>query len=186
MSQINIPVTVDWGPTTVALNSMFTELYGQAGGATYTDGQYTEATPFVLVANVITSIPNNKATAVETQLPVDLTTLYNGTGVLAAEGDGALITVSFLLKPTVTATDQVEVWIDTTAGIGTPIKDANLFKGTTGFKQLVGAERPILYSINAQASALWGANGARLKVRANGACGIYDISYTVNRVSKAR
>ena len=186
MAQINIPVDVVWGPASVALNSMFTELYGQAGGATYTDGQYTEASPFVLVASVITSIPNNKATAVETQLPVDLTTLYNGTGVIATEGDGMLISVSFSLKPTVTATDQVEVWLDTTAGIGTPAADANLFKDITSFKQLVGAERPILFSMNAQASALWGSNGARLKVRANGACGIYDISYTVNRVSKAR
>ena len=186
MAQINIPVDVLWGPASVALNLMFTELYGQAGGATYYDGQYTEASPFVLAAGVATSLPNNKATVEEAQLPVDLTTLYDGTGILATQGDGVLVTVSFSLKPTVTATDEVQVWIDNTAGVGSPVADANLLKTTVAFKQLVGAERPILYSLNAQASALWGSNGARIKIQTNGACNIYGISYTINRVSKAR
>ena len=186
MAQINIPVDVLWGPASVALNLMFTELYGQDGGATYYDGQYTEASPFVVVANVTTTLPNNKATVEEAQLPVDLTTLYDGTGILATQGDGMLVTVSFLLKPTVTATDEVQVWMDTTAAVGTPAADANLLKDTTAFKQLVGAERPILYSLNAQASALWATNGARINIKTNGACNIYGISYTINRVSKAR
>lgn len=186
MAQINIPGSGAWLTIATALNNMFTELFGRTGGATYSDGQYTEASPLVLVAGVITPLPNDKSTAVETQLPVDLTTLYDGASILANEGDMLSITVSFSLKPTVTATDEVEVWIDNTSGTGTPIIYANLLKKTTAFKQLVGAERPILYTTTAFASALWQSNGARLRVKANGACDVYGISYTINRLSKAR
>jgi hypothetical protein len=186
MAQINIPGSGIWSTIATALNNMFTELYGRTGVATYTDGQYTEASPLVLVAGVTTPLPNDKATVVETQLPVDLATLYDGASILATEGDGVVITISFTLKPTVTATDEVEVWIDNTAGTGSPAIYASLLKGTFAFKQLVGAERPILYTVNALASEFWETNGGRIKIKANGAANVYGINYTIARAHKAR
>ena len=186
MAQSNIPSTGVWGTITTLLNNMFTELYGRAGGATYTDGEFTEASPLVLVADVVTPLPNDKSTFVESQLPVDLTSLYDGAKILATEGDILSITVSLSLKPKVTAADQVEIWIDTTAGAGTPAIAANLLKGIFAFKQGVGSVRPILYTVNVLAADLWAINGGRLKIKSNGASDIYGIYYTISRVSKAR
>jgi hypothetical protein len=186
MSKINIPVTVDWGPATVALNNMFTELYGQSGGASYFDGQYTQVSPFVLLPNVDTALPNNKQTVDETQKPSDVTTFYDGTKIILNEGDIIALSINFTLVPTVTATDEVVVWVDSTGGTGVPAVYSELFKSITSFKQLVGAERNILYTANFLAPASWATNGGAVKIRSNGTSNIYNIYFTISRIHKAQ
>ena len=186
MAQINIPGSGLWSAISTALNNMFSDLYGRTGWADYSDGLYTQASPLALVANVETFLPNDKAATLETQKPTDIATFYDGARIIGRNGDGIAITLNFTATPTVTATDQVLVWVDITAGTGTPVKLANLFKNITSFKQGVGVERPISLTFSGYTADTWEANGGRIKIQANGACNVYDISYTITRTHKAR
>jgi hypothetical protein len=186
MAQINIPGSAAWLTVATALNNMFAEVFGRTGWGDYSDGLYTEASPLALVANVATFLPNDKATTLETQKPTDIATFYDGARIIGRNGDGLAVTVNFKAKPTVTATDEVMVFVDITAGTGTPVKFANLFKNITSFKQGVGVERPISLTFSGYTAATWETNGGRIKIQANGACDVYDISYTITRTHKAR
>ena len=186
MAQINIPGNGIWSTMVAALNSMFTEVYGRTGWADYSDGLYTQASPLALVADVATFLPNDKAITLESQKPTDIATFYDGTKIIGRDGDGIAVTVNFTAVPTVTASDEVLVWVDITAGTGTPAKLANIFKNITSFKQGVGIERPISLTFSGYTASTWETNGGRLKIQSNGACNIYGISYTITRTHKAR
>jgi hypothetical protein len=186
MARINLTYAGVWETFVNAFNAMFIDLYGWSGWADYTDTVYTSASPLALVAGVATFLPNDKGTTLEGQKPTDVATFYDGTYILGRDGDGIAVTVNFTARPSVTATDEVSVWVDITAGTGTPTRFANLFKNITSFKQGVGVERPISLTFSGYTAATWEANGGRLKIQSNGACDVYDISYTITRTHKAR
>lgn len=186
MARINIPTSGAWASVAGAINAMFTEIFGRTGWGDYEDSVYTSASPLALVAGVATFLPNDKGTTLEGQKPSDVATFYDGIRIPGREGDGIAVTINFTLVPTVTATDEVLVWVDITAGTGTPVRLANLFKNITSFKQLVGAVRPISLTFSGYTAATWAANGGRVMIQANGACNVYGISYTITRTHKAR
>lgn len=74
----------------------------ETGWASYNDSQYTVGSPLVVNQGITSTVGNNGNTFTETQLPADLTTLYdpitskimpNGNG--SADGDAYLLRITF-------------------------------------------------------------------------------------------
>lgn len=186
MALINIPSSGVWSTIASALNAMFSELFGRTGWGDYVDTQYTSVSPFQLVTGVVRSLPNNKGTVIETQLPTDVTTFYDGTVITGRNGDGILITVDFKATPRAAGTNELEIYLDITGGTGTPANLAKLYPRQITFNKGVGVEKPINFTTSAYTLNTWEANGGVFKIVANGACDIYDIRYVLTRTHKAR
>jgi hypothetical protein len=62
------------------VNSNFDELYGMTGWGVYNDTTYTTGSPFTVTAGAPKqALPNNAGSKIETQLPTDVATFYDGT-----------------------------------------------------------------------------------------------------------
>jgi hypothetical protein len=154
-------------------------LIGAATGwGNYQDTQYTVGAPFSVIADTDTALPNNKGSIIETQLPVDVTTFYDGTVITGEDGDGMSILVEAKAKPTNVSATYIESWIEIGASI-------ELFKRITGFPKGNGVERPISFTTAAFNGATWASGGAKLYIRSNGPLDIYDIRYLIARTHKA-
>lgn len=186
MAQINIPTSGLWSSISSALNSMFSEIFGSTGWGEYVDTQYTSASPFQLVADTPENLPNNKAAVIESQKPTDVDTFYDGTGITGRNGDGILITIDFKATPRAAGTTEILVYLDITGGTGTPANLARLYPRLVTFNKGVGVEKDINYTFSGYTLGTWDANGAEIKVIANGACDVYDIRYVITRTHKAR
>lgn len=180
MAQINIPSSGLWGTIANSLNTMFSELFGRTGWASYVDTQYTSVSPFTVAANTDTALPNNAGTIIDAQKPTDVTEFYDGTVITGRNGDALDVMIYF--KAESSAVDQfLDVWIDIGGAVG------ELYRQTFSFPKGSGTERGILYSLpSAYTLDTWETNGGTVYVRSNGSCDIYDITYNFDRTHKAR
>lgn len=186
MALINIPTSGLWSTISTALNSMFSEIYGRTGWASYSDTQYTSASPLTLATDTVTALPNNAGSIVDSQKPTDITTFYDGTVITGRNGDGLSLTFDFKARPTNQNTTEIEIYIDITGGTGTPANLAKLYDRLESFDKGVGVEKAIAYTINGYTLGTWESNGGVVKVVTNGACEIYDVRYVLSRTHKAR
>ena len=171
--------------TATRIGLLLERLSNSSGWASYADGTYTEGSPLELAIDTDTLLPNDATTTIETQKPYDITEYYDGSTIIGKNGDSAVITIDFLAKPTSGTTTYIEIWLDITGGTGTPTNLANLYKRIISFPKGNGIERPIVLSTLVYSLDTWDANGAVVKVRANGTCDIYDIRYVISRTHKA-
>lgn len=164
-------------------NNNFDELYGMMGWAVYNDTTYTTGSPFTITSGAPKqALPNNAGSKIETQLPTDVTTFYDGTVITGRDGDGVLITIEFKARPTSTASD---VRLFTSLDIGGAIGEIypNEFFLTKG----VGVEHYFLKTISAYNLDTWETNGAQFLVESfNSDIEIYDIRFIITRTHKAR
>ena len=80
------------------INNNFTELYTQAGHASYTDTLYPDSTTFfTLSANTDTPLPVNGGTIYDSQKPTDINEFYYSGGL-----DLSSVTGTFLVDETIT------------------------------------------------------------------------------------
>ena len=180
MARINIPFIGLWSTIADALNTMFTEIYDRTGWASYVDTQYTEGSPFVLPANTDTTMPNNAATVIDHQKPVDIATFYDGTVITGRDGDSLDVMIYFKAKPTVVS-QNIDVWVDIGGAVG------ELYRQTFTFPKGAGVERGILYALpSAYTLNTWQANGGTVYIRSDNSVDIYDIVYNFDRTHKAR
>lgn len=158
------------------------------GWADYSDTTYTLGSPFSVLANTDTKLPNNAGTIIDSQKPSDVTTFYDNVSetITGRNGDGITITVDFKATPTNANTEFLEIWLDITGGTGTPSNLSNLYRRIVTFPKGNGIERPINFTVTCYTLATWEANGAEVYVRANNTVDIYDIRYVVTRTHKAR
>jgi hypothetical protein len=167
------------------INKNFGEVENYTGWGDYADTVYTSVAPFAVSTSIL-DLPNNKGTVVESEKPADVTTFYDGTAITGQNGDGLLVTIDFIAKPTSPSTTFVEVWIDITGGTGTPTNLANLYKRIVSFPKGNGVERPINFTFGGYTLGTWETNGGIVKIVANGTCDVYDIRYVITRTHKAR
>ena len=172
--------------TATRVGSVIESIAGRTGWAQYQDQQYIEATPFSLIANSDVLLPNDGLISLETQKPTDVTSFYNGTKITGRNGDGILITVEFTAIPTSASTTYIEVWFDITGGTGTPASLANLYRRIISFPKGNGIARLVNFTVSGYTLNTWEANGAEVKVRANGTANLYDIRYVITRTHKAQ
>lgn len=135
--------------------------------------------PFSILADTDTVLPNNNGSTITSQVPSDVATFYDGSVITGRNGDGLLITVDMVAKPTEVATTSLEIWFDIGGAIG------ELYRRIVTFPKGNGVGRPINFTTNVYTLGTWEANGATVYARANGACDIYDIRYVIARTHKA-
>lgn len=151
------------------------------GWGTYVDTQYPNSgATFTVAADTDTNLPNNKGSVIETQLPIDVTTFYDGTVITGRAGDNLDIMIYFKAIPS-TATQALDVWIDIGGSIG------ELYRQSFSFPKGVGVERGIMYPLpSAYTLDTWEANGGTVKVRSDAIVDIHSIVYNFDRSHKAR
>lgn len=186
MALINLPSTGIWQTIVNALNSMFADLFGRSGYADYRDTQYTPASPFPILANTPTPLPNNAGNTYDVQKPLDVDTFYDGTVITGRDGDGLALTFDFKAVPTAAGTTEIKIYIDITAGTGIPENLANLYPRLITFNKGVGVAKDINFTVLGYTRDTWEANGGIVMVETNGTCNVYDIRYVTTRTHKAR
>lgn len=152
------------------------------GWGAYSDTQYTEQNPLILSAGVQVNLPNNAFNKLETQLPTDISTFYDGTVITGRFGDGLNITLSFAVKPITTQVTR----ITTVPDIGGAIGEIEDYKHDEVFDKGNGVEQRYLKAYDAYTYDTWEANGATMKIEASHNCHIYNIRYLLTRTHKAR
>jgi hypothetical protein len=151
-----------------------------SGWATYIDTQYPNSgNALSVTADTDTVLPNNKASLLETQKPVDISTFYNGTTITGRNGDALDIMIYFKAVPSA-ANQWLDMWIDIGGSVG------ELYRQTFSFPRGSGVERGILYSLSsAYTLGTWEANGGTVYIRSNASVDIYQINFNFDRSHKA-
>lgn len=148
------------------------------GWAQYSDTVYTEASPFSVVADTDTVLPNNAGSKIETQKPRDVNTFYNGATITGRDGDGITIRVDFAAKPTSAASEILEFWFDIGGSIG------RVFPQIISFPKGNGIERRISFTVSGYTLGTWESNGATAYIKSDGPVEVYDISYVITRTHR--
>lgn len=151
------------------------------GWATYVDTQYTDSVnAFTLPALQDTTLPNNAGSKIESQLPIDVTTFYDGSVITGRNGDNIDVMCYFKAEPTA-ANQWLDVWIDIGGSVG------ELYRQTFAFPRGAGTPRGILYALpSGYTLGTWEANGGTIYLRSNDEVNIYGINLNVDRSHKAR
>ena len=152
----------------------------QTGWATYADTQYPNAgSPFSVLANTDTILPNNKGSLNESQKPEHVTTFYTGSVITGRNGDNLDIMIYFKAVPS-QANQFMDIWID----IGSPVGE--LYRQTYSFPRGAGVERGILYALpSAYTLNTWEANGGTVYVNSNHDLDVYGINFNFDLSHKA-
>ena len=179
MAKLTIPTSGLWSTIAALFNSMFDELFGRNGYASYTDTQYDAGAPFSVLANTDTILPNNAGIIYDEQKPTDITTFYDGK-ITGRDGDGLAVMIYF--KATSSSIDQwLDIWIDIGGAVG------ELYRDTKTFPKGTSTERGILYSLPAAYTrSTWETNKGTVYVRSNAPFTCYGMNYNLGRTSKAR
>lgn len=152
------------------------------GWAVYVDGAYTSASPFQLTTDIKVDLPNNAATSLEFQKPIDIPTFYDPTTskILGRNGDGINIVLEFNIRPTANQTTKITLAIDIGGAVG------EIYKRDFITSKGIGVEHYYLSSFNAYTLGTWQANGGLIKIVSDFPADIYDIRYVITRTHKAR
>ena len=154
------------------------------GWGSYRDNVYTVGSPLVVNSGVTVAFPNNKAIAIETQLPQGTSTFYNGTRLTPdADGDAYDIRISFSAKSSSNAGSFALSCDIRAAGDGSTTiftKSASTIRGNN-------TEQQYSFATNIFTASTFVANGGLLRFESiTGNTSIYDISMFVNKVHASR
>ena len=182
MALINVPTTGLWSSIASILNANFLFNNNSTGWAFYEDSQYTSGSPFVVNAGVTSSLPNNASlTAIETQLPSDAAQFYNGT-VMTPANNGDKYDVSIRFKATSSSnTGEYALRIDIGGTEGV------ISESSESFIRGAGSENFEEVNFSVFSGSTFVANGGTITFESiTGNTSIYDISYLITRVHRAR
>jgi len=159
---------------------MFSEIYGRTGWATYTDTTYSVGSPLTVIADTDTVLVNNAGSKIESQIPTDVTSFYDGSVITGRNGDNIDLMIYF--KATPSAINQyLDIWIDIGGSVG------ELYRHTFSFPRGSGVERGVLYSIpSGYTLDTWEANGATVYIRTDASLTLYGTTFNIDRSHKAR
>lgn len=150
------------------------------GWASYGDTVYTSVSPFTVLENATSTLPNNAGTVINSHLPVGTASFYNsGTSKITPtrSGDYNIITVRFNAECS---------HIDTAMDFGIDIGGSQgvIFKDVKVFPKGNGVTHPFSFVCPGYSLDTFIANGGLVKITAvNGDIDIYDIEYQIARVS---
>ena len=155
------------------------------GWAQYGDTQYTNLSPFVITSGTEVNIPNNAGSNIVNHLPPNVSSLYNGTDILAQNsGDGYIWRLAFTGFSSA-AQGEYAVKMDISAArdgsgiiLATPVK---MLKGS-------GSGNASIYSMEFDGYSLstFIANGARFRIESiSGNLSMYNITYFIKRDHRA-
>jgi hypothetical protein len=154
-------------PTQAQFADLIDSMRG-TGWASYSDTQYTEASPFSVPDNGTTySLPNNAGTKIDAYLPFGVTSFYN-------------VTIRFKAKNDAAQGGFFNFGIDIGGSLGIIFKESVIFAK--------GANIETSFSIDTPGYSLttFVANGGVIKITSgSGNITIYDIEYQIVREHKA-
>jgi hypothetical protein len=150
------------------------------GWGNYVDTQYTSGSPQLIAADTDTLVANNAGSVIESQLPADVTSFYDGSVITGQNGDALLITIDAKVVPTSANTTYIEFWFDIGGSIG------ELYRRPITFPKGQGEIRTMVISTGVYTLDTWEGNGATVYCRANGTASLYDVRYVITRTHKAR
>ena len=162
-----------------ANGSATTNQDSSSGWGNYADTQYTVGSPFAIAADTDTVLPNNAGSKIESQLPIDIATYYDGSVITGKNGDGFSITLELIAVPGSTTNTYIDIWIDIGGSVG------ELYRRTLTFAKGAGT-----YNMNKSFTGYsldtFEANGSTVYVRSNTTVDIHGIRYVITRTHKAR
>lgn len=166
-----MPLTLPY--TGTDLTAEVNRLTTHAGWANYSDTQYTSGAPFSLAANTPTILPNNAGSKLETYLPTNRATFYDGTVLVGNNGDARSFTINCQVVPTSAAATYIEFWVDIGGAVG------ELYRRILTFPKGQGVIRPVTLSTSVYTLDTWETNGGTVYCQSNGTADIYDIRFVV-------
>lgn len=147
------------------------------GWGVYTNGAGAQA----LTASTKVDLVNDKASVIESQLPSDITTFYDGTKILGRNGDGISVRIDLTFTPSDGTASYL--WVALDIGDGSPIEIfPKRFEITGGS----GVAHEIPYDFPGYNLGTWEANGATVRVEADGPGNVENVAYIIHRLHKAR
>lgn len=145
------------------------------GWAEFKDSTYTSGSPLQLAADTDTVINNDGTLGTKTYAPTGVT-LFDNNKITGREGEGILITLEFLAKPTNSNTTYLDVWLDIGGSKG------EIYRHTHSFPKGLNQPKLISETIFGYTLNTWEDNGASIYMNAINTCDIYDLRYIVGRV----
>lgn len=156
-------------------------LANMSGWATYNDTQYTEQNPLELGGNrQWQMLPNNAGFRIDDQLPADVTSFYENGKIIGRSGDGIGIAIRFKMQASTNGLVGFHTGVDIGGSQGIIFEDDHTpAKGRN-------TEQPITSSFQGYQLDTWEANGGVVMIKPRNAIRVYDISYFIQRIHKAR
>ena len=151
------------------------------GWAQYLDTQYTLASPFVIAQGVSSTLPNNSAEVINSQIPVGVTSMYGGGKILPdLFGDYYTMTLRFSAKNS-NVNGSFDFAIDLGGAIGQQFQQTLVFSKGANAEQFFSIVSP------GYAGQVFKDNGGTIKINSLvGDTSIYGISLQIERTHKAR
>lgn len=160
-------------------NSLVTavkNLQGEKGHAVYFDTEYTAENPQVFTGTEFLPVSNNKGNFVETYLPANVTTLYDGTKILPpSTGAGFTAYVSFTAKASAT-NSYFELGVDIDGTFNEIFQNAQtVIRGSNTYQNYY-------IPINGYMLDTFNTNGGvlKLKPKTNNTISVYNTTIYVN------
>lgn len=178
-------ICVESGTTGVYASKTFLDLsYNDyTGWGSYEDTvRVDSATALVLSADTKIDLPNNAGTIIESQLPYDISTFYDGTTIKGKYGDAMSISISFAVKPTTSSVTSIL----TVPDIGGAIGEIKEYEVNKVFSKGNGIIQRYLAQYDCYIYDTWEANGATIKIESDQPCEIFNIRYYIVRKHKGR
>ena len=178
MARAVIPTSGLWSAIAALLNGNFTELYRQSGWADYTDGTYTQVSPFAVAALTDTVIPNDAASIRAQELPTDYASgFYNAGKFIGLAGDDQLITIEARVeRQSGSGAYNVDLWFDIGGGI------TDLYRRTISLRG--SGANYLSFTTAVFTLDTWAANGGEIYINSDVAINIYDIRFVIHRLHK--
>lgn len=160
----------------------FLETNPYTGWAEYQDTEYTSSSPFTVLLDTDTVIPNNAGTIRQDQKPKDVDTLYNPLTktIPGRYGDGLIVHCDFKFTSSSAAGAYFEVWLDLGASV------VDLYRRVTTMPKGNDTEHGFSISVGTFTYDTWEALGAQFKIRASVNTDIYDVRYVLTRTHRGR
>ncbi|MEM6493692.1 MAG: head-tail adaptor protein [Pseudomonadota bacterium] len=134
----------------------------------------------VAVVGTETALLNDAGFAITSQLPTDVSALYDGTRVTGREGDSVIVAAELTFTPDDGQASNINVSIDVGGAIGKLYpQDFPITKGAL-------EEHKISYVAPAYTLDTWEANGGVLTYQVDGPGTFSAVRYVIHRLHKAR
>lgn len=167
----------------VKINDNFDETKSFTGWARYLDTVYTTGSPLSIANGVRAVLTNNANNKIETQLPFGVTSFFNETTQkILAENNGDAYTLSIRFKARMSVNNgYFDIDLDIGGAQGIISQESLVFTRNANTEQKFDIDLSVF------SGSTFVTNGGTLRITPlNGNIEIYDISFVLIRLHKAR
>lgn len=133
-----------------------------------------------IAANTDTRVENNAGTKIESQMPADVASLYDGTHVSGRVGDSIIVGTELTFTPDDGGASSLNLSIDIGGAVGKIYpRDFALVRGA-------GVAHKISYYPPAYTLDTWQANGGAITINVDGPGVVTGVRFVIHRLHKAR